>query len=346
MKLPVVSVSLRAAYWLFLTAALTEGRTAKYAALASDFDKICALSAELKGAHRYAHKKLNAAAVFVDALEMLTDQLRIFTTASSNSLDKQLAAAVATSGQKLLKQKKHQYRQLAEKGLTLAARAALVAGHTTEFLNLLAQFTGNNPTDGGCIVTAGTGASASTWGGIDGLPTGCKSTKILEATESPGRANEKPNFKSVTTVTDLSAPGSYTQAQCTFFGTPGTAGEMPANNAVTGGTIYYAAGAIKNTGSAVVSIQAMQDLQASSNLDRYKEAEQALTAVENHAVDDANTFNSKLYDFLAADHAFLQAAARIIANTSKPGADIANDEGLMKKIKDKIGDDAAKFTSI
>nr|APD73360.1 variant surface glycoprotein 1125.1096 [Trypanosoma brucei] len=318
-------------------------RTSKRAVMASNFKELCTLAGQLKVAHTYAYAKLSTAKEFLSELQKLHDQAAVAAQATKDVTDSKLFQAVALAIREMIDTQAKQLPKLAAKGLTLALRAGLVAGRTTEFMSLLSQFSHTPGANGGCILTTDTGASTGTWTGLQENLQGCDNTKVADLASTSNGQRPEINFKAVQAKSDIQDPTTFTVTGCTMLGDPDTEADLPGGLAAKADTLYYAAGAIKITGTPAIQIQGMTDLGSSTGQDRFKEAEEALTALDGEETTEARNAAEKIHEKLLSDDLFLQAAATIISNSSKTGAQVKADNALMAAIKARIGVTPAKF---
>nr|APD73225.1 variant surface glycoprotein 1125.455 [Trypanosoma brucei] len=320
-------------------------RTSKYAAMAALFKALCTLTGELKKTHEYANSKLTAANNEIEALTKTKRQLDVFAAIKNHDGSGKLATAIAATAAKLIQNKKDDLLTLAAKGLTATAKAALAAGHATEFFSLLERATTVSPASGECLLSSDSGVNAAAWTGLAANLPGCDDTPITELTVGSNAGTQPAEFDKVTANSNIADPGHYTQAHCKFFSTPSTTADNLGGIAYTGNKINYAAGAISLDSSTNLKINGFKGTAIHDNQPRFKEAKEAIAALDTPTFDDATAADATLYNALIEDETFLAEALQIIANISKKGRMIKTEEASLNKIKGVMGTEASKFTS-
>nr|AGH60279.1 variant surface glycoprotein 1347 [Trypanosoma brucei] len=327
-----------------ITGQIVIARTSKHAALAATFSNLCTLTGELKSAHEFAASKLSQGVKEIKALNKIYRQVSAYALQQGPTADGRLAFAVSASAEKLISLKRQDYDTLVAKALTATAKAALAAGHATEFLEIMSQASTGTKTNGGCILdNDASGGGAGVWSGLQGATAGCKSTELKEVTELTTAAAARPDFAKVASAEDAGA-ATHSQTGCRLLGNPSTQGDTPGNVAVTGNNILYAAGAVLVDNTAAVKVQGMESLQTGSDQARWHEEEQALAGLDSPSFGMEGEADTTLYNHLLSDDDFLQAALQLLTNESKKGTAIKNTPADLNKIKDKIGTSAALFT--
>nr|APD75311.1 variant surface glycoprotein 1125.5177 [Trypanosoma brucei] len=335
---------LAATLLLKVTGQIVIARTSKHAALAETFSNLCALTGELKSAHEFAASKLSQGVKEIKALNKIYRQVSTYALQQGPTADGRLAFAVSASAEKLISLKRQEYDTLVAKALTATAKAALAAGHATEFLEIMSQASTGTKTNGGCILdNDASGGGAGVWSGLQGATEGCKSTKLNDLTDLSTAAAKKPDFSKVTTATDDGAT-THNQQGCRLLGDVDTQGDTPGNVAITANKLLYAAGAILVDNSANVKVQGMTTLKDDADQQRWHEAQLALAGLDNPSFGSEATADATLYGHLITDEDFLQAALQLLTNESKKGTTIKSTPADLNKIKDKIGTSAALFT--
>nr|AGH59893.1 variant surface glycoprotein 718 [Trypanosoma brucei] len=332
-------------FWLALVVPTQAARTAKHAALTQPFVKLCTLIGELKMTHEYVNDKLKQQAELTSKLEILVDQLDIYSRTTADPAEARLATALTGSARRATAQAGETEVTLARLGLTLAIRAGVVAGQATEFFEIMDQVTGDNPTAGGCLIDAGSGTAVSSYTGLKTKLVGCQSQAIPEATAGNAKQTAKPDFDAVTAEADISDPGSYTQANCFLLADPDSSGTGPAGVNARHNKLLYAAGAIQLDGTPLLQVKALKDTASEPTLSRYNELKQAQAAFDQIVLTDPTTADKVLYEFIMQDQTFLKAAAAVISNANKTGAQVLGDTNIMNQIRAKIGKNDAAFTA-
>nr|APD72875.1 variant surface glycoprotein 1125.2613 [Trypanosoma brucei] len=295
--------------------------------------------------HEYVNDKLKRQADLTRKLQILVDQLDIYSRTAADPDESRLATALTGSARQVADENRQTQATLTRLGLTLAIRAGVVAGQATEFFEIMDQVTGDNPTAGGCLIDAGSGAAVSSYTGLQTKLAGCKSTKIPEATAGAAKQTKKADFGAVTGENDIQQPGSYTQTGCVLLGDPDDSASTPGGVATRNNKLLYAAGAVQLDNTPALQVKPLTTTAGEGTLSRYDELKQAQTAFDEIPTLDPATADKVLYEFIMQDQTFLKAAAAVISNVNKTGAQVLGDTNIMNQIRAKIGKNAATFTA-